>query len=218
MAALNRWLKPLTSAVTAFFQHDLALRRDEAGLRLVLEPSRSKQGHGNALNDERLSAVRREELALILRELAQVLDEQPETRAALRQLCLVEKALKRKGLRALDKLPIESLRRALDQFEALVTNWSPRGLANLRSKMAVALIDRELPETDLEADAYRTSALMDEPDPPSDKEGVEVTERDDVAALAAAYAALGAAAPTELETQTELGTRARRAASTESTS
>jgi hypothetical protein len=79
----------------------------------------------------------------MLGQLAVVLDEVPETRETLRHLVFLEHALKKKGLKALKKMPLDVLRRALEQFEGLVTNWSPEGLANLRSKMAVTVIDRE---------------------------------------------------------------------------
>ena len=50
--------------------------------------------------------------------------------------------LSRVGLRAVDDVPVEQLRRALADFEAMVRNWSSPALADLRSRMAVALADR----------------------------------------------------------------------------
>ena len=103
------------------------------------------------------------------------------------------------------------LQRALEQLEGLVTNWSPVGLANLRSKMAVAIIDREQMDPEAEADAYRTAAVLDaeeeEAEPPAD----EVEPESDDDALAAAYAAMGNFAPATVEIQPELGSPSARA-------
>lgn len=82
------------------------------------------------------------DLRLILEQLRSLLDESQDTRTSMRHLAFIEHALNRMGLRALSLLPVDMLRRALNQFELLVTNWSPVGLATLRSKMAVSIIDR----------------------------------------------------------------------------
>ena len=104
-------------------------------------------------------------LLLMLLQLAHVLADGPDTRSTLRHLVFVEHALNRKGLRALDKLPVDVLQRALEQLEGVVSNWSPVGLANLRSKMAVAIIDREHMDPEAEAEHYRTSMPMEAPEP-----------------------------------------------------
>jgi hypothetical protein len=83
------------------------------------------------------------ELARMRASLAGLLDEMPDNRSTLRHLAFIEHALGKKGLRALHKVPYDVLKRALDQFEGLVVNWSDEGLAALRSKMAVTLIERE---------------------------------------------------------------------------
>jgi hypothetical protein len=46
------------------------------------------------------------------------------------------------GLAALDGVPVDLLRRALREFEAMVRNWSSPRLADLRSRMAVTLAHR----------------------------------------------------------------------------
>ena len=71
--------------------------------------------------------------------LTAVLDEHPGSRAVFRYLAHFERRLTRSGLSALDAMPEKRLRRALAQFEAIVTNWSHPKLAELRSRMAVAL-------------------------------------------------------------------------------
>lgn len=151
------------------------------------------------------------ELALMLQQLRALLAELPQARQTLRHLVFVEQALAKKGLRALHKLPLEVLQRALEQLEGLVTNWSPTGLASLRSKMAVAIIDREHMDPDAEADAYRTVAVLDAEPLQEPLPQVESCTDDD--ALAAAYAALGSLAPetAAVELHSELGSPSARA-------
>ncbi len=218
MSALLRFFSPLRHAAAAFFKHDVALRRGAAGVEIVLEqrsdaPTKpgkpAKPGKNSVI--EAAERKLRDEQVLILQQLAALLDEQPETRQTLRHLVFVEQALAKKGVRALHKLPLDVLQRSLEQLEGLVTNWSPVGLANLRSKMAVALLDREHQGPEAEGDAYRTAAVLDNVPPPPP----ETTSRSEEDALAAAYAALGSAAPAaagSIEMHPELGARSARAA------
>ena len=57
-------------------------------------------------------------------------------------LARFERAFSKRGVRAIDEVPVEQLRRALADFEAMVRNWSSPALADLRSRMAVRLADR----------------------------------------------------------------------------
>jgi hypothetical protein len=207
MTTLNRLFSPLRNAAAAFFKHDLAVRREGAQVRLVLE-ERPAEGRAKESRVEQSQRKEKEELAQMRAELAALLNELPETRLTLRHLVFVEQALAKKGLRALHKVPLDVLQRALEQLEGLVTNWSPVGLANLRSKMAVAVLDREHMPVDAEADAYRTAAVLDHV--PERPRADASPERSDDDALAAAYAALGSLAPDTLapvpvEMQGELG-------------
>lgn len=213
MSAFTLLVKPLAHAARAFFRHDLALQRDEDGVRIVLEDRASGAGPRPPSRAEAAALKAKQELALMLAQLAELLDERPETRRTMRQLAFVEQALAKKGLRALHQVPLEPLRKALEQFEGLVINWSPVGLACLRAKMAVAVIDREHMDPDAEADAYQTSALMDMASLDPIGAGLEVVEPSDDEALSAAYAALGAMAPTgvAVEMQGELGSPSARA-------
>lgn len=207
MSAFARIFKPLHQAATAFFQHDLTLRRADGGLRLVFELRSADDGAGAVGTGKQPSRAQlqadknRQELALIQAQLTDLLDSVPETRGTMRHLVFVEHALARKGLQALHKLPLDVLQQALEQIEGLVTNWSPAGLASLRSKMAVAIIDRQHMDPDAEADANRTAAVLEHAadaaglrDAAAAVPGTADAQRED-AALAAAYAALGAAAP-----------------------
>jgi hypothetical protein len=143
MTRISHWFEPIRKVAQAFFVDDVKLRRGEKGLTVTLEEP-PPVAQARAKSPAELAADKqRRELQLILSQLADVLNEQPETRASMRHLVFVEYSLTRRGLKALRKMPLDVLKKALEQFESLVTNWSPEGLANLRSKMAVAIIDRE---------------------------------------------------------------------------
>jgi hypothetical protein len=218
MGAFSRLFKPLTQAATAFFRHDLAFKRGSAGaVEIVLEP-RLPDGRRPDKKLKREDEARRKaraELDLAVSQLSALLDELPETRGTLKQLVFLEDALRKKGFRALHKLPTPILQKSLEQLEGLVLNWSPAGLANLRSKLAVALIDREHHDPEKEADAYRTAAVMEADDnlpPVPNSQHPEVQALTDDEALAAAYAALGNLAPSGgIEFQGELGSRSAKA-------
>lgn len=77
------------------------------------------------------------------RELADVLDAHEGSREVFRYLAHFESRFEKKGLRTLDEMSVKRLRRALAQFEAIVTNWSSTNLADLRSRMAVAVTLRD---------------------------------------------------------------------------
>lgn len=231
MSPITKIFNPIRRAAAAFFKHDVALKRERDGLHIVLEakpeagepagakPAGKKKSKSvKAAKGEREKALElkaAQELALMRTQLAELLDEVPETRLTMRHLVMVEHAIGKKGVRVLHKLPLEVLQRAHVQLEGLVTNWSPVGLASLRSKMAVAILDREhMTPAQAEADTYRTAAVLDHAedltDPRSEQPEVEEVSDDD--ALAAAYAALGNVAPSgEIEFQGELGSKSAKA-------
>lgn len=206
---------PMRRAGVAVFKSDLQLQRAESGVRIVLQerwtdPSKPRPQSRAEIDAER----ERTDLVLIKEQLAALLGALPEARDTMRHLVFVEHALQKKGLRALHKLPLEVLQHALSQLEGMVTNWSPTGLAGLRSKMAVAIIDREHMDPDAEGDAHATSALLDAEllvHAPQDAElAAEHLAESEDAALAAAYAAMGHAVPGALEFQSELGSPSAR--------
>lgn len=77
------------------------------------------------------------------RELRAVLDAHEGSREVFRYLAHFERRFAKGGLDTLELMPPERLRRALAQFEAIVTNWSQPNLADLRSRMAVAVAERD---------------------------------------------------------------------------
>ena len=145
MASILRPFTLIAKAVRAFFKADLRVKRGERGIEVVLAEPAPKAAAPKRGAKKADPAAQREqqELLQIQQSLAVLLDELPENRTALRQLAFIEHALQKKGLRALHKVPYDVLKRALEQFEGVVVNWSDEGLATLRSKMAVVLIERE---------------------------------------------------------------------------
>jgi len=188
---LTQLFDPLQRAAIAFFKHDVALRRTNGSVQLVLQ-----QRGGPPPKPTR------QELALIKEQ--QDLAGLPQARQSVPHLLFVQRALAKQGLEALHTLPLDVLRSALAQLERLVTNWSPEGLANLRSKMAVSIIDRGRVEVAGEGAASPTAAVLDAASSQLPSLG-EVSELgcDDEEALAAAYAALGSFAPTAAAGQPE---------------
>ena len=193
-------------------EFDAASARPAALARQVTQAARTASRSGRDADRKREKA----EVQLALTQLAELLDKLPGTRRAMRQLDFVEQGLRKKGFRALDKLPLPVLRKALEQLDGLVTNWSPVGLANLRSKMAVAVLRREKEEPVHASQALAATAAEDDLDSsvlpetfetgPGELDGAD--EVDEAAALAAAYAALGSAPPAgPVEFQGELGSR-----------
>jgi hypothetical protein len=217
MSVLDHIARPFRRAYALIFRRHVTVRVAQGGVRVVLQERNAPPAHDQPPTRAELAARRaQQEFQLMQLQLAELLNDLPETRSTLRHLDFVEKALERKGLRALQKLPVDVLQRALDQLEGLVVNWSPVGLAALRSRIAVALIDRENQNPDAEADAYRTSAVIDTLPDGEFQDGLEVSSDDD--ALAAAYAALGDLAPTAaVEMQGELGSTSAKALARELT-
>ncbi len=214
MTLFQRLTAPLRQVAHVVFRQDVHLRRDEGRLRVVLNEPKGSTRPRTLSRAEQKDRKDSQELALMREQLAALLDQSPGTRQTMRHLEMVERALEKKGQRALHKVPLEVLEKALAQMEGMVTNWSPVGLAALRSKMAVAIIDREHMDPDAEADAYRTSAVLETmPDAPQQPEVQQETDDD---ALAAAYAALGVVSPVRIETQGELDSPAARQQARES--
>ena len=75
-------------------------------------------------------------------ELGKVLDADNSHRQTYRNLARFERKFDKYGMRTIEQLPVDQLRRALREFETLVRNWSSPSLAGLRSRMAVVLADR----------------------------------------------------------------------------
>jgi hypothetical protein len=99
---------------------------------------------------EHLAEIKREaavadssEAAALRAALKAVLDRHASSRKVLVHLRVLEKALRSRGLRAFEELPPELMRRAMFQLDTLVSDWSPAGLAALRSRLIAAMVKRE---------------------------------------------------------------------------
>lgn len=138
MVILRKALAACRRTARLFFVADVRLKlRGGMQMELLTEAPPAE-----ATPDEQAARQRRLELHRIVVELDEVLGQEPEIRDRLRHLVYIEQALRVQGLRLLETVPLTVLVKALEQFEGLVTNWSPQGLATLRSKMAVALGER----------------------------------------------------------------------------
>lgn len=137
---LARLLRAPLRFVGGLFTRDLRLERDGKNLNLKLTSKADAKPATAAQNippgpDEL-------ELGRMRSELGKLLDVHPGARRVMRHLVYFERALKTQGLHALIEIPVEVLGTALEQLEALVSNWSNRDLATLRSKMSVVVVNR----------------------------------------------------------------------------
>ncbi len=214
MSSNLRPIAMLKSAFRAFFQQDLVLQRDAGRLHVALAEPGQNAKPKRPSRAEKAAKKEAEDLVRARADLAALLDEDASLRSTMRHLAFIEQALAKKGWKALRKVPLDVLQRALDQLENLVTNWSAAGLACLRSKMAVAVLDREHQDADAEADAYKTAAVLDNPAVVAGQ-AIEAAKassaEDESAALLATYAAMGIEAPAGVELQGELGSPSAKA-------
>jgi len=93
---------------------------------------------------ERAAARKRRLAASVQMEadLTWLLDQHASTRQLMRHLEFTERALQRRGVTGLERLPTRVIAKALAELESLVWDWSATGLAELRSRMAVMLKSR----------------------------------------------------------------------------
>jgi len=76
------------------------------------------------------------------RDLYELLGQHPSSRQLVRRLAAVEHTLHTEGLEGLEALPVRVIAKALAEMDSLVRDWSPTGLAELRSRMAVIVKTR----------------------------------------------------------------------------
>lgn len=120
------------SSVGRFLQRPVTLRGNPP-------PSR----RANRAAHRSTSEVKQRAAALDMQaDLAWLLDQHESARHLMRHLGCVERVLHRGGPGALEALPVKVLARALAELERLVADWSPVGLADLRSRIAVMLKNR----------------------------------------------------------------------------
>lgn len=98
----------------------------------------------------------RQRVRRMRRDLYTLMQQHPTSRELMRHLDLVERTLRREGWTAVEALPVRVIAKALTQLEKLIWDWSAPGLAELRSRLAVMVKNRQ-PEA--EHDAASTAAL-----------------------------------------------------------
>ena len=187
---------PLKRAARMIFKDEIRLRRDESGLRIALETAQGQPSSPAQVKRLAQEQRERDERQIMAMQLQALLDETAARRYPPRQLLQVSQALHAEGLALLTNLPLAVLRTALDQLEDAVTNWSPTGLAALRSKIAVAVQERslrgesEMPEamSGKEMRAQFEAAMRDE----------SAEEASEQAALLAAYGSIKGKLPMQV--------------------
>jgi hypothetical protein len=92
------------------------------------------------------------------RELYQLLEQHPSSRELMRHLDLVERTLRQEGFGAVNALPLRVIAKALQQLEKLVWDWTPEGLAELRSRLAMIVRTRQSDAADAPGSATQPSA------------------------------------------------------------
>jgi hypothetical protein len=133
---VGRLLRPFV-LIAQIILVDVSFKRDGKALHIVI----ARRRLAPPLAPVSKAVAEAEPLCGALKRL---LDLHPMTRRMMRHLGYFESELAAQGLAALAEIPIEVMSAALEQLDAIVTNWSDRHLADLRSRMAVALKERTL--------------------------------------------------------------------------
>ena len=113
-------------SVGAFFMRPLSLQNGEISL-----------GVARSTLIEQARATERKHVRRMRADLFFMLEQHPASRDLVRSLALVERTMQRSGFDGVNQLPQKVLARALTELERLVWDWSPEGLAELRSRLAV---------------------------------------------------------------------------------
>ena len=131
--------------VRRFLQRPLSVQQGNLTLGVAASNLRAQA------RDDHRQRVRR-----MRRDLYELMQQHPSSRQLMRHLDLVERTLRHEGYTAVEALPVRVMAKALTQLEKLVWDWSAPGLAELRSRLAVMVKNRQ-PEA--EQDAANTAAL-----------------------------------------------------------
>ena len=113
-------------SVGAFFMRPLSLQNGEISL-----------GVARSTLIEQARATEHKHVRRMRADLFFMLEQHPASRDLVRSLALVERTMQRSGFDGVNQLPQKVLARALTELERLVWDWSPEGLAELRSRLAV---------------------------------------------------------------------------------
>lgn len=134
--------------------------------RFLQRPIRVEQGNvtlGNAASSLREQAreAERQKVRLMRHDLYDLLQQHPGSRSLMRHLGMVERTMRLKGFEAVETLPVRVIAKALTQLDSLVRDWSPAGLAELRSRLAVVIKSRPLDAAREAAEAAEAAAISE---------------------------------------------------------
>jgi hypothetical protein len=108
--------------------------------RLLLQPIGSgaarASGSGRGIEKRPATSVGHRQMR---RDLYTLLERHPASRQTMRRLDVIERTLRHTGMNAVEALPLPVLAKGLAELESLVWDWSVPGLAEVRSRLAVAV-------------------------------------------------------------------------------
>jgi hypothetical protein len=119
------------SSVRQFLRTPIGFNASRAS---VSASTRSPRAQAHEENRKRVRHMKR--------DLYELLGQHPSSRQLMRRLATVEHTLHVGGLEGLEALPVRVIARALAEMDSLVRDWSPTGLAELRSRLAVIAKNR----------------------------------------------------------------------------
>jgi hypothetical protein len=128
-----RWVQDL-------FKRKLRLERQGVQIHVRLDPPPPASPLPEA--PEAAELRRRQTLRQARTELHTLLDRHADTRHVVPHLSYLEQMLARSGLRAIGRLPLPVLHKALTQLESLIHDEPGEGLAELRRRMAAVIAVR----------------------------------------------------------------------------
>ena len=103
--------------------------------RLLQRPIRL--GSSKAKQRQQQREAKHQRVRQMRRDLYALFDQHASSRKLMRHLATVERTLQEEGLQGFEALPLGVIAKALVELERMVWDWSPTGLAELRSRMAV---------------------------------------------------------------------------------
>lgn len=139
-------------SVQRFLERPINLQQGNVTLGTAAHSLRARE------KDEQRRRVRR-----MRRDLYELMQHHQGARLLMAHLDLVERTLRLEGLGAVEKLPVRVIAKALSQLERLVWDWSPAGLAELRSRMAI-LVKQRRAEVAVAPSAGAPASAMEEID------------------------------------------------------
>ena len=108
--------------------------------RLLQRPI--KLGSSKAKLRQQQREAKHQRVRQMRRDLYALFDQHASSRKLMRHLATVECTLQEEGLQGFESLPLDVIAKALAELEGMVRDWSPTGLAELRSRMAVLARNR----------------------------------------------------------------------------